>query len=264
MQPVGGYQYDFSRNNRHVFDIENRRRKAVTVARILADFAGPKLATAQVLSVGASTGVIEDFLAGQCKGVTGIDIDAAAIAFARQSFTRDNLSFQVADALETEFSDESFDIVLCNHIYEHVPDPERLMAEIRRLLRPGGFCYFTAGNRLALVEPHYNLPLLSVLPGFLADIYMRLAGRGKRYYENHRTYWGLKRLVRDFTLTDYTRRVIQSPEHFAAAYMLRPGSGKHAAAKWLCACCYWLCPTYIWVLEKKQSDPGKGQGIARQ
>lgn len=43
------------------------------------------------------------------------------------------------DIRKLEFPDESFDIVLCNHVLEHVPEDDVAMKEILRVLRPGGF-----------------------------------------------------------------------------------------------------------------------------
>ncbi len=56
------------------------------------------------------------------------------------------------DALDTVFEDNKFHVVICNQMYEHVPDPERLMNEIFRILTPGGICYFGAINRLKIIE----------------------------------------------------------------------------------------------------------------
>jgi SAM-dependent methyltransferase len=82
----------------------------------------------------------------------------------------------VADALHLPFADDSLDVVICSHVYEHVPEPVQMFREIHRVLCMGGVCYFSAGNRLMWNEPHYNLPLLSVLPRPLAHLYIRLAG----------------------------------------------------------------------------------------
>ena len=74
-----------------------------------------------------------------------------------------------------------------------------MMEEIRRVLTPGGVCYFAAGNRLTLMEPHYHLPLLSILPKTIGHIYVRLAGKANSYYETHLIIWGLRRLQRTST-----------------------------------------------------------------
>jgi SAM-dependent methyltransferase len=124
------------------------------------------------------------------------------------------------------------------------------MAEIFRVLKPGGVCYFAAGNRLAVREPHHGLTFLSWLPRPAADAYVRLFRKGRRYHEKHLTLWGLRRLVRKFILRDYTRRMIERPQDFGMEYLLRPGSRGHRLAVLGARHLYWLCPTYIWLLEK--------------
>ena len=125
------------------------------------------------------------------------------------------------------------------------------MAEIRRVLKPGGVCYFSAGNRLAVKEPHYNLPFLSVMPRYFAHRYMRMTGKGKFYHEKHLTYWGLKRLIRNFEQIDYTKRIIESPELFYADCMIKPGTMKRQLARFIVHHAYWLCPGYVWLLKKE-------------
>ena len=55
------------------------------------------------------------------------------------------------------------------------------LREVRRLLRPGGVCYFAVPSRFVLVEPHVRLPLLSWLPRPLRSPYVRLTHRGSAY-----------------------------------------------------------------------------------
>ena len=245
-----GYQYDFSKNSPHVFNRENRERKARTMVAVLSDYLGAPLSQLRVLNVGGSAGVIDNYLADRFEQVVGIDIDKRAIDFARSSFSKENLEFQVADALDLPFSDSCFDVIVCSHVYEHVADPSLMMDEIRRVLRPGGVCYFSAGNRLAWNEPHYNLPLLSVVPRPLAHVYMRLSGKGDRYHEKHLTYWGLRKLVSNFGVKDYTVRLISDAREFHTDYMLPPDSAKSKLAMFVAKRAYWAFPGYVWLLEK--------------
>ena len=48
-----------------------------------------------------------------------------------------------ADALLTPFSPSSFDLIICASLIEHVPDPDLLIKEILRILKPGGTCYLS-------------------------------------------------------------------------------------------------------------------------
>jgi len=244
------YQYDFSRNSPYVYDTDNRERKARTMLAALDDFLGESLATSDVLNVGGSAGAIDNFLADHAGSVTGIDIDVAAIKHAREKFVKDNLEFQVADALDLPFGDSSFDIVICSHVYEHVPDPGKMFDEIHRVLRAEGICYFSAGNRLMWNEPHYDLPLLAPLPRPLAHLYIRLARKADHYHEKHLTYWGLKSLVRNFKRYDYTVRLISEPARFRTEYMLPAGSMKARIARIVAGWFYWALPGYIWILQK--------------
>ena len=245
-----GYQYGFSKSSPYVYDTENRERKAKTMVAVLEDFLPGPLDTYDVLNVGGSAGAIDNYLADRFRRVVGTDIDDEAIRHARAAFVKDNLEFEVADALNLPFADESFDVVVCSHVYEHVPDPVRMFAEIHRVLRPGGVCYFSAGNRLMWNEPHYNLPLLSVVPRPLAHVYIRLAGKADFYHEKHLSYWGLKRLVAAFRRSDYTVRLIDEAKRFHTEYMLPPGSLKTRLARLISRWAYWACPGYIWILQK--------------
>jgi SAM-dependent methyltransferase len=125
------------------------------------------------------------------------------------------------------------------------------MAEIHRVLRPDGICFFSAGNRLSVMEPHYRLPLLSVIPKAWAHWYLRLLGRGTHYYETHFSYWGLRRLVGNFELEDYTRKVVTNPVRYSAEDMVPVGSAKQRFVLLFLRLAYWLCPTYLWVLRKR-------------
>lgn len=217
---------------------------------VLEDSLHKPLSECTVLNVGGSAGAIDNFLADHAAKVVGIDIDEGAIRHAQQTFQKENLEFQVADALNLPFDDLSFDVVICSHVYEHVPDPVKMFDEIYRVLRSEGICYFSAGNRLMWNEPHYNLPLLAILPRPLAHVYIRAAGKADYYHEKHLTYWGLKSLVRRFKRKDYTVRLINEPPRFHTEYMLPPGSIKARVAGMVASWLYWALPGYIWVLQK--------------
>lgn len=248
------YQRGYSEQHPdEMYDTALRRRKAEKTLAVLRDWVtatGRCESGLSLLDVGCSTGFVADLAGDSFQRVVGIDIDERAVAHARARFERTGVSFLVGDSLRTSFESESFDVVTCSQIYEHVPSPERLLSEIYRVLKPGGACYFAAGNRLVLIEPHYRLPLLSLFPKPIAHRYLRLAGRGEHYYENHLYCGGLRRLVADFEVVDYSRRIIEDPVRFCATELVQPGSLRQRVALALFDLAYWLCPTYVWVLVK--------------
>lgn len=244
------YQFGFSSKGEAMFDVEGRERKARTMVAVLQQCLPGSLNRYSVLNVGGSAGIIDNYLAGHFAQVIGVDIDEPAVAHAQSTFQRGNLVFQVADALALPFAANCFDVVVCSQVYEHVPDAGKMMQEIFRVLKPGGVCYFAASNRLMWNEPHYSLPLLSVIPRPLAHVYIRLAGRAESYYEHHYSYWGLKQLVQKFAVNDFTLRMLADPQRYHVEYMVRPGSAKAVVAAFVIRWFYWLSPGYIWVLKK--------------
>lgn len=245
------YQNNFSKLfSEAVYGRQSRERKGKTILAVLRDFSGSDFRSFSILDVGCSTGIMGNYFSGYFGEVVGIDIDESAVQYAKENFAKDNIKFNIGDAMDIRYPKNSFDVVVCAHVYEHVPDADRLMTEIHRVLKPGGVCYFSAGNRIAVKEPHYNLPFLSVMPRPFAHRYMKITGKGTFYYEKHLSYRGLKRLVRNFERIDYTKRIIENPELFYTNYMIKPGTLKRQLAGFIVHHAYWLCPGYVWLLKK--------------
>lgn len=244
------YQYDFSDKGTAMFDVAGRQRKAMTMISVLLETIDGPLASLSVLNVGGSAGIIDEYLSRYFYQVTGIDIDEKAILYAKNNFQKEGLTFEIGDAMNMKYDPNKFDVVVCSQVYEHVPNAKNLISEIFRVLKPGGFVYFSAGNRIMLNEPHYNLPFLSILPRPIAHLYVRVCGKGDYYYEKHFTYWGLKSLVKKFNVIDYTPLILSDPKKYNAEYMVMPGSRKHQVATFISKYMIWLIPGYIWMLEK--------------
>jgi ubiquinone/menaquinone biosynthesis C-methylase UbiE len=95
-------------------------------------------ANARILDVGCGTGEIALRLAALYPDATivGVDIIEAHLDLARARSTfGDRVQFQVADAFELPFDAKSFDLVVCRHVLQAIPTPERVMAELVRVSR---------------------------------------------------------------------------------------------------------------------------------
>ncbi len=113
----------------------------------------------EVLEVGVGTGLALPHYTMQ-KRVTGIDLSADMLALAHARVEREMLANVVAlqevDAEATGFDDGQFDVAVAMFVASVVPDPRRLLAEMRRVVRPGGTLLFvnhfaaTKGPRLAV------------------------------------------------------------------------------------------------------------------
>jgi ubiquinone/menaquinone biosynthesis C-methylase UbiE len=250
---AAAYQDNYSSLYAHeVMDPAARRLKAEKTLSVISDHFGNSLAGMRALEVGCASGGVSMNLCGEFASYAAVDIDARAIAAAQAEARASNarVEFATMNSEQLEFADACFDLVICSHVYEHVPHPARMFDEIYRVLRPGGACYFAAGNRLMWMEPHHHLPLLAALPKPAADLYLRLFRGRDRYYENHFTLFGLRALARRFEIIDYTRRIVDDPVRFRAVDQVPAGSARQRIAQVAVRAGYWLFPTYIWLLRK--------------
>jgi ubiquinone/menaquinone biosynthesis C-methylase UbiE len=237
-----------------MYNQKARIQKAKKILAVLEEECGD-LDQLDLLDMSCSTGIMTQLYAERFAEVRAIDIDRQAVQYAQQNNTRSNLVFETMNALDTSFSAKSFDIIICNQMYEHVTDANLLLDEIFRLLKPGGICYFGATNRLKIMETHYGkIPFLSVIPKPLASICLRLLGKAETYSETHMSYWSLKRLVSRFQVIDYTSKVVGDPARYYATDIVRSGSYSQRVAQIILRFAYWLFPGYIWLLRKPPSS----------
>ena len=128
------------------------------------------LAGKQVLDVGCGGGILAEAMARSAAGVTGIDLAAKLLRVAQLHALEAglaNLGYRElsAEALAQEAA-ARFDVVTCMEMLEHVPDPASVVAACARLVRPGGWVFFSTLNRnprsfaFAIVGAQYVLRLL--------------------------------------------------------------------------------------------------------
>lgn len=100
-------------------------------------------AAPSVLDCGTGTGAFLSAFADAAGGTPklhGIDISEVMLEQARSSFSArgDEAEFRQGEITQLPYPENAFDVVLAAHVIEHVPHPQLALAEIRRVLKPGG------------------------------------------------------------------------------------------------------------------------------
>jgi len=123
----------------------------------------------RIVDVGCGGGILAEAMAAGGATVTGIDLAEkplkVAMLHALETGSRVEYRLVAAEALAAE-SPQTFDVVTCMEMLEHVPEPASTVAACARLVKPGGWVFFSTINRnpksflFAIVGAEYVLRLL--------------------------------------------------------------------------------------------------------
>lgn len=117
----------------------------------------------RVLDLGCGPGSSIDFFRGRDPGVEWVGLD---VANPHEPPTRTDARFETFDGVVIPFADESFDLVYCKQVLEHVRYPTALLGHVHRVLVPGGYL---AGSTSQL-EPFHSLSMWNYTPVGLSEL----------------------------------------------------------------------------------------------
>lgn len=192
---------------------DGRARKAAAIRQILAHCGGPDLGAGRWLDVGCGSGSIAAALATDAARVTGLDPEPWPQWPGLMQAHR-NLHLVQGSYDAHPLDAASFDVVVCNQVYEHVPDPVGLIRFIHAMLRPGGVAYFAGPNLLFPIEPHCLWPFVHWLPRRFAIGLMRRCGSRHPLDAYSKTYWTLRRWLADFEVANALPYMLRHPADF--------------------------------------------------
>lgn len=122
-------------------------------------FAAPYCRDRSVLDIACGEGYGCHVLAQVASSVVGVDIDAEAVRYAQDQYASSTLRFETGDATAIPLASGSVDVVTSFETIEHFADHERFLAEVARVLRPGGLVIISSPNRpIYSEESNYNNP----------------------------------------------------------------------------------------------------------
>ena len=133
----------------HLLEEEAKRYEKIRVAAILGPVAQALVDSAEikpgniVIDIGCGTGAASRFAAGYAREsgrVIGVDINPAmlAVADAVRDVAGAPIEWHQQNAEALSFNDETFDVAFCSHSLPFMADPERVLAEVYRVLKQGG------------------------------------------------------------------------------------------------------------------------------
>ena len=143
-----------------------------------------------ILDIGCGGGILSESLACAKAKVTGIDLAENALETAGEHSRKSGLAIRYLLISAEELAEkepEQYDAVTCMELLEHVPDPGSIVNACARLVKPGGYIFFSTLNR--------NIrSLCYAIVG--AEYIMRLLPRGTHRFEKFITPAELSRFVR--------------------------------------------------------------------
>lgn len=180
-----------------VLDTSSRVAKAkkIEILMQLGSYTEPL----RVLEIGCRSGGIAYYFATHPT----LECEVFAVDVYDNRLVSDGYHFQKVDGVELPFFDHYFDLVITNHVIEHVGEysqQQRHLEEIKRVLKTTGQCYLAVPNRWMLTEPHYNLKFLSWLPHSWRSSYLRFWGKGDFYDCEPFSLSGLESLLKQVDL----------------------------------------------------------------
>ncbi len=148
------------------------------------DFAGKT-----VLDLGAGLGGLSAELASRGAKVIAIEPGGAWRAIAAERLAKAGEGMVLnAQGENLPIAADSIDLIVSLQVLEHVQHPKRVIEEAYRVLKPGGYFYFSYENYLSFYEPHYRVRWFPLLPKRVGAAYLRRLGRDPTFLLEAVTY----------------------------------------------------------------------------
>jgi ubiquinone/menaquinone biosynthesis C-methylase UbiE len=113
--------------------------------------------TVSILELACGTGIVTEALKEKFPSakITATDINPDMLKVAQDKMRDSNIEWDIVNAEEIPYTDNSFDVVLCQFGIMFVPDKQKMVNEVYRLLKPGGTFIFNTWDEIKNVPPTY-------------------------------------------------------------------------------------------------------------
>lgn len=221
---------------------KSRNRKAdklITILNTVTD-----LKQCDVLDIGTGSGHITQRIAKQCKSMTSVDLYD-------ERLVKKGYKFKSVPDEHLPFKDNTFDVVISNHVIEHVSNQKVHFNEAHRVLKKGGIYHIATPNRLWFMDPHYKLPFITWLPRSVANTYLQLVKK-KDWDIYPLTYYQLKKMAKNkFKITNISLQILKHPKKFRLDIYKPIQPLVKLIPAFLLSIVNYIIPTYVLALKKK-------------
>lgn len=188
---------------------ENRIIKAKKIESVLQDSMQTDIKGLNILDIGCGSGAISGYFS-ENNNVYSVDVEKQI-----DSEFEDKINFFKVSGTKLPFENNFFDIVISNHVIEHLPAQKSHLKEIKRVLKPKGICYISTPNRLFIKEVHYKIYFLHYLPNKIFFKILNILGKFDEeiYLLN---YFHFKKLLSSsgFNIKEYTIEILNNPKKY--------------------------------------------------
>lgn len=125
--------------------------------------------------------------------VFGLDVSDQAIKFSQSQFKAENLLYKIGDATKLEFSDNTFDVITSFETIEHTTMYHEMLAELNRVLKPGGFLFISTPNKFVsspdgkIINPYHTQEFI---PKEFHELLTRYFARVELFGQQYARYTG--------------------------------------------------------------------------
>ena len=188
------------------FAVENNRiLKAKKIEAVLNDYLNKEIKKYKILDIGAGDGSISSYFS------KNNDVFCVDVMDQRKN---KGAKFKEVKSAKLPFKNNEFDIVISNHVIEHIDEQETHLNEIKRVLKSNGICYISTPNWNFPIEPHYKLPLIHYLSKKLFIKILKVFGKYSEelyllsYSEMKKKY------SKNFEIVEYTSKILENPKKY--------------------------------------------------
>ncbi|MHB1393072.1 MAG: class I SAM-dependent methyltransferase [Clostridia bacterium] len=188
---------------------EDRYKKAKKIEKVLQNFLNSNIHSLKILDIGAGSGHIAEYFSSSNETIAVDKYNNIKVNY------QGKFKYVLVENEILPFPNEYFDIILSNHVIEHIDSQSKHLEEIYRVLSKDGVCYIATPNRYYPIEPHYKLPLIHY---FSDNNFMYILKILNRYKEDiHLLYYNQILDIfqkSGFKVIDYTMEVLNNYQKY--------------------------------------------------